>query len=108
MKVKKLSLLISLSLVFFINCSSNDDNSETQFESSATIAGLDMAQCACCGGWIININGEDADKRFSELPQNSNIDLENATFPLSVQLNWSGSNEYCGNGITIQSIELTE
>lgn len=107
MKIKKLSLLIVLCLAFFMKCNNNDDP-QTQFESTATISGLDMTLCACCGGWIININGEESDRRFSELPQNSNIDLQNSTFPLSVRLNWTESDEYCGKGITIESIELVE
>ena len=107
MKIGKLSLLIFFGLVFFTSCS-NDDDSQVQFESTATILGLDMTLCACCGGWIIDINGQELNKRFSELPQSSNIDLQNSTFPLSVQLNWDESNEYCGNGITIESIELLE
>ncbi len=89
------------------NCD-NDDDSQVQFESTATILGSDMALCACCGGWKIDINGEEPRKRFSELPQSSNIDLQNTTFPISVQLNWSESNDYCGNGIIIELIELIE
>ena len=67
-----------------------------------------MATCACCGGWIINIDGQEPDKRFSELPQNSNIDLENAELPITVKLNWIASNEYCTKGILIESIQLIE
>ena len=107
MKFGKLTLILILGIVFLISCN-NDDDSQVEFESTATISGLDMATCACCGGWIIDINGQEPGKRFSELPQNSNIDLQNSTFPLTVQLNWSESNEYCGNGITIESIELVE
>ena len=94
-------------LVVCMSCK-NDDSQEDLFESTATILGFDMTLCGCCGGWIIDINGEEAGQRFSDLPQNSTIDLQNATFPLTVQLNWSDSNEYCGNGITIESIELVE
>ncbi|WP_298238419.1 hypothetical protein [uncultured Algibacter sp.] len=100
-----MSLLVLLGLLMFTSCI-NDDELEGQFESSATISGFDMTLCACCGGWIIDIDGQEPDKRFSELPENSNIDLQNSTFPLSVKLNWSESNEYCNNGITIESIEL--
>ncbi len=107
MDIGKLSLLVFFGIVIFTSCN-NDDDLQVQFESTATISGFDMTLCACCGGWIIDINGQEPDKRFSELPQNSNIDLQNSTFPLSVQLNWSESNEYCGNGITIESIELAE
>jgi len=106
MEIGKLSLIIFFGLIIFTNCS--NDDLEAKFESTATISGFDVTLCACCGGWVIDINGQEADKRFSELPQNSNIDLQNSTFPLSVQLNWSESNEYCGAGIIIESIELVE
>ena len=107
MKIGKISLILFFGLVVFTSCS-DDDDSQNQFESTATISGFDLSLCACCGGWIIDINGQEPDKRFSELPQNSNIDLQNATFPLFVQLNWSESNDYCGNGIIIESIALVE
>lgn len=106
MKIKILTLLFILGFII-LSCD-NDDDSQMQFESTAIISGLDMTLCACCGGWIININGEDSGKRFSELPQNSSINLQNSTFPITVQLNWTESEEYCGNGITIESIELVE
>ncbi|MDC1324684.1 hypothetical protein N8216_01475 [Flavobacteriaceae bacterium] len=98
---------MTLGAILFTSCS-NDDDSQAQFESTAIISGLDMTLCGCCGGWIIDINEQELGKRFSQLPQNSNIDLQNSTFPLSVQLNWSESNEYCGQGITIESIDLIE
>lgn len=108
MKIRKFYLILVLSILLFADCASDDDSSLVQFESTATISGFDMTLCACCGGWIINIDGEYSDKRFSELPQNSNIDLQNSTFPITVRLNWTESEEYCGNGITIESIELDE
>ena len=106
-KKSKTELMLLFGLVILTSCSDYED-SQIQFESTATILGFDMTLCACCGGWIINIKGRETKDRFSELPQNSNIDLQNSTFPLSVQLNWSESNEYCGKGITIESIKLLE
>ncbi len=108
MKIIKLSLLVFFGFIILLGCDNDDDSQASKFESTATISGFDMTLCACCGGWVININGQESDRRFSELPQNSNIDLQNSTFPLSVRLNWSESNEYCGNGIIIESIELVE
>ncbi|OUS02370.1 hypothetical protein A9Q86_03750 [Flavobacteriales bacterium 33_180_T64] len=91
------------------SCKSNDDTElELEFESTAIILGFDIALCPCCGGWIINIDEQESDNRFSELPQDSNIDLENAIFPISVKLNWSESDAFCGIGIVIESIELIE
>lgn len=109
MKNRISTLLFALGFIV-LSCSNNDedDNTSMQFQSTATISGFDMTLCGCCGGWIINIDNEVSDKRFSTLPQDSNIDLENSTFPINVQLNWTESDDYCGNGITIDSIELAE
>ena len=90
-----------------ISCN-NDDDAQLQFESTAVISGLDATLCGCCGGWIITIDGQDFINRFSELPQGANIDLQNENFPLNVQLNWSESEEFCGNGVRIESIDLVQ
>jgi len=109
MKIRIYSLLLFMALGVLTSCSNDDDNSEIEFESTAEIKGLDLTLCACCGGWIIEIDGDGTDRRFEELPDDSDIDLdsiENDGLPISVKLNWSESDEYCGNGITIESIEL--
>ena len=108
MKIGKIGLLIVLGLTLLTNCNSDDDSTKQEFESTAVISGFDLTLCACCGGWIINIDGEESENRFSELPQNSSINLENVEFPISIKLNWTESNEYCGKGITIESLELIE
>ncbi len=105
MKIRFLTMLIVLGVGLLTNCN-KDDNTTLQFESTAKILGFDYTECACCGGWIIEINGEENDRRFSELPSNSNIDLDNIATPIDVQLNWSESNEYCGKGILIESVRL--
>ena len=108
MKIVKMGLLIVLGLLLLTTCNSDDDNNEMEFESTALISGFDMALCACCGGWIIDIDGEESENRFSELPQNSGINLETAEFPISVKLNWTASNAYCDRGVIIESLELLE
>lgn len=106
MKFKIYTLLLITGFAFLTSCNNDDDNdSEIKFESTATITGLDLTLCACCGGWIIDIDGEDPDKRFTELPKDSNINLDVDALPISVELNWSESDEYCGKGITIESIK---
>ncbi len=99
--MKKFILLIFLISTSFY-CSNNDDN----FESSAKIIGFDASFCACCGGWLIEIDENENLKRFDVLPKNATIDLQNATFPLLVNLNWTKTDTYCGNGIIIDNIEL--
>lgn len=100
--------LVILTLGLLSSCNTDDDVSQMEFESTATISGFDLTLCACCGGWVIDIEGQEEVKRFDELPESSTIDLSNTTFPISVQLNWSESESYCGRGITIESIELID
>ena len=45
--------------------------------------------------------------RFCELPPDSDIDLTNVEFPVSVELNWSPTGD-CGRYILIESIALIE
>ena len=49
--------------------------------SEGTITGLDMRMCPspCCGGWITMIDSEYY--TFSDLPENSSIDLNQENFP---------------------------
>ncbi|EDP70350.1 hypothetical protein FBALC1_06323 [Flavobacteriales bacterium ALC-1] len=109
MKIRLSILTLIIGIGLLTNCdNTDDDNSQPEFESTAKITGYDSGACFCCGGKIIDIDGEDPSKRFSELPENSNIDIPNMTFPISVRLNWSESNQYCGRGIIIESIELIE
>lgn len=107
MKIRKMVLLFVLGITLTTSCS-NDNEPESEFESTAIISGLDLTLCSCCGGWIIEIDGEESENRFSEVPQNSNINLETVNFPIAVKLNWTASDEYCGKGIVIESIELNE
>jgi hypothetical protein len=112
MKAKISTLVLILGAITFTSCGNDspvtNDDSPVAFESTAVISGFDKRMCRCCGGWIINIDGEELSKRFDELPQNTFIDLQSTTFPVNVQLNWTESNDYCGQGIVVDSIELVE
>ena len=107
MKTIKIVLFLVLGLTFFTSCNTDDDN-EMEFESTGIISGFDLALCACCGGWIIDIDEEETDNRFSNFPRNIDINLETIEFPISVKLNWTESDEYCGKGITIESFEFND
>lgn len=106
MKTKPFTVLLTAVFALLLNCNNDDDTPPITYESTATITHLDLTLCACCGGWVINIEGEDPEKRFTNLPEGSDIDLATANLPISVNLNWSASNEYCGNGILIEDIAL--
>ncbi|MDO5980299.1 hypothetical protein [Flavivirga spongiicola] len=89
--MKKIVLLVTLCSLF-LACKNDDDSAEIKYESTAVIKGQDLTLCACCGGWIIEIDNMTTDYRFEILPENANIDLQKVTFPLNVKLNWEVNN----------------
>ncbi len=100
--MKKSILLIFIISILF-SCSKDDD---IKFESSAKITGYDMRKCACCGGWLIEIEGVKDIKHFDKAPKGLKIDLQDTKFPVLVNLNWTKTDTFCGNGIIIDKIEL--
>lgn len=76
-----------------ICCNDNDDGSiiaeQMQYESTGQIVGRDLALCACCGNWILKIDGVQNACQFLTLPGNAGIDLNTATLPIAVKFNWS-------------------
>jgi hypothetical protein len=124
MKTLNLILKVLLMILIVSGCSKNEENSIEKpqekvilYESTGTIMGRDMALCACCGDWKIIIDNMVCPAniilpfvhQFKFLPANSNINLETATFPLNVKINWSIDNNIC-NGefgrIVIDDIAL--
>lgn len=106
MKTIKLILILCISVISLLSC--EKESSENTPETNAIIQGYDLSLCACCGGWIINIEGNEDRDRFSQLPANSGIDLDKAEFPLSVKIEWSESDAFCDRGIIIESIQIIE
>lgn len=104
MMTRTLSFLFLL--VFSLwSCQSDEEASPLD---SAIIHGLDVANCGCCGNWLIQFDGTPFShhSQFTELPPDSDIDLENATFPLAVKVDWEvDSSSFC-NFILIKEIEL--
>lgn len=64
-----------------------------KYESSGTITRADMAMCACCGGYFIDINGKQYRFDKSELP--SNFTFTDDQLPLHVELDWELNTEAC-------------
>jgi hypothetical protein len=72
--------------------------------SEGQIQGPDFSMCACCGGWFISIDNDRY--RFYELSEESDLDLENETFPITVRLNWRKREHQClGDEIIVEAIE---
>lgn len=97
MKVKKLLIILSLTIGVISSC-----EKEESYQSSGVITGPDMRFCACCGGYFIEI--DDSTYNFDDLPSSSDIDLIEDTFPIEVNLNWT-NDRICGD---IQYIEITK
>jgi hypothetical protein len=93
-------IVIVLMMIGFATCSKVNDT----YMSKGTITGQDYRMCACCGGWIINIEGENY--LFDAIPANSGFILEKEPLPISVQLDWQLTPGGCpSNRITIQRIK---
>lgn len=92
-----------LAIVFIsiISFSCRDD--ENPFQSTGMITGPDLALCACCGGYFIEI--DNTAYRFDDLPASSNIDLSNTVFPISVNLDWQNERN-CGGFQYIEIVRI--
>ncbi len=102
--MKKLFLFCTFLLLILISCKVDKSSDvEDQFLSDGTITGEDYRDCACCGGWFIDIT--DSTFRFYQLPDGSNIDLTNETFPVEVRLDWHHDDNACiGDEIIVDKI----
>lgn len=99
--MKKIAFLFAL--VTLLACSNDDDNTIKTYKSNGEIKGIDLTECACCGGYIIVI--ENKTYRFQEeFPNKENLDLEN--LPIWVALDWElKKDDACENHITITAIK---
>ena len=93
--------------MLFSGCKKDDDSAKIQYESTAVIKGQDLTLCSCCGRWIIEIDNITPEYQFEKRPENSNIDLQKATFPLNVKLNWDVDNT-CGSIMRIKIENIIE
>jgi len=91
-------------LLFAIQLFSLNSCSKSEYMDSATIIGLDTEKCDCCGGWIIDIEGFKL--KFDKLPEESDIVLLNANFPIDVELNWKYTKELKCSKTKIDIIDI--
>ncbi len=86
-------------LLFSLSCSMEEDS----YKSNGVITGIDLSECACCGGYFIEIDRDTY--RFFNLPQNSNLNLNNPVFPIHVLLDWNPDPNAClGDEIIVTRI----
>ena len=88
-------------IVFISVISSSCSDDEDSYQSTGLITGPDLALCACCGGYFIEI--ADSSYRFDNLSGSSDIDLSNTVFPILVNLDWQNERN-CGG---FKYIEIT-
>jgi len=95
-------LAVPLIIIAFsiVSCSLGGDDSM----SDGTITGYDTRECACCGGFFIDI--DNVTYRFYDVPPNSELNLMNPTFPIYVKLDWAKDANAClGDEVIVVRIE---
>lgn len=66
---------------------------KSKYENTATITGADLGMCACCGGYFIDIEGNQY--RFEKTGLPDNFTFIESQLPLKVELNWEIKAESC-------------
>jgi len=90
---KFLFLFISF---LFVLCACTDKGTTSKdigYMNSGIITGADLRECACCGGWFIDI--DKVKYRFYALPQGAGFNLDTCTFPVYIDLDWSKPDKPC-------------
>lgn len=100
MKYRIIFLVSFILILFLFSCKKEN----ADYQSAGVISGPDLAFCACCGGYFIELN--DSTYHFDSLPSASEIDLTTAIFPIEVKLDWEYERK-CGSiqYILIERIE---
>ena len=90
-------------ITFFSACCEDHDDDPGYCSEEGIILGIDYRECACCGGWFIEINSDTL--RALDLPQEFQENLNEDEFPLPVYLEWSPDETPClGDEIEIDCI----
>ena len=90
--MKKIVVGAYIFVLLIVRCSNDDRN---DYEHRGVLEGVDPTFCGCCGGWIIQIDGLEGNFRIENVPDKSDVDLQNDTFPMNVKLNYELDRE-CG------------
>ena len=98
-----------LSLTFItLSCSNSSNTDDGYINSDAQIIGYDLRMCACCGGWLTDIEHDTL--RIWEMPKDFEKLLNEKQLPVPVKLNWKKKTDSCGAAmndiILVNSISL--
>ena len=100
--MKRLFLLTAVVALVTASCG-NVNNPSLPIASRGLITGPDLRKCSsiCCGGWYIDIGNQTY--HFLKLPANTNLNLNEATYPIPVLLLWSPADSlnFCSDDIII-------
>lgn len=104
-KIKNI-ILVLLLIAGLSAC--NKDDATPGVESNASITAIDLRECSCCGGYWIEISGEEL-RFFEEDLPNNNLNLSNRALPVSVTLRWRllDESQNCG-GELIEVFSISE
>lgn len=90
--------------IFLLTIISACSCAQDGLKSSGIITGYDLRECACCGGFFVEIDS--TTYRFTDLPVDTKIDLSNPEFPVKVKLDWVKDSVACmPDEIIVQRIE---
>lgn len=96
---KLIPLLISFTVVLF-SCNKKDN-----YRGNAQILGYDGTYCACCGGFMIKVEGDNSNNYYlaRTLPSNAGINPM-SSFPINVELDYDKNDKNCDQVITVTRI----
>jgi hypothetical protein len=104
-------IIFLLATVIFLSACSKNANHESAVVASdnssakatGTITGLNPDKCACCWGWLVDIDG--TQYKFDKIPEGSPLNVNNITYPLNVKIEWKETEGDCsGKLIEVLSI----
>ena len=96
---KLIPLIISFTLLLF-SCTKKDN-----YRENAQILGYDNTYCACCGGFMIKVEGDNSNNYYLArvLPSDAGIN-QMSSFPINVELDYDKSDKNCDKVITVTRI----
>lgn len=94
--MKQLLPIVIALMMIFPACHKSDRGTDPADvkHSNGIITGRDLRKCACCWGWIIEI--DNATYKFEKVPAGSPIDLNNLVYPAAVNISWRNPRGNCG------------
>ncbi|MBI5323807.1 MAG: hypothetical protein HZB41_00750 [Ignavibacteriae bacterium] len=106
--MKIITFLLLSFFLYLSSCSDTTNTNSNYTESNGVIIGYDYAECACCGGWFVDMNKDTL--RIWNMPVEFNKILGEKELPVNMKLSWKKMTEGCGTSmkdiILVNSINL--